>query len=154
MISGSETISRTGSTSFGKRQQLKGQVLGAHRRIFGIIQSLQYRVFRLCHHPGEGDIAHDGGQNIVEIVGYPARKHAQGFEFFHFEKIQLHSFAFGYIGEHTAGTDEFMIAVEHRGSGYQGPYFPAILAAQPAFVPACLPLGALQHCLCMIRDIV
>ena len=67
-------------TTTGKSEQLPGQVGGSCQGIFtrgkpcGCLMPFPYL------HTGEGDVADDNGEDVIEVMGDAAGQNAQGFE--------------------------------------------------------------------------
>src|SRR6266702_1963780 len=67
-----------------------GKVGGSPGTRFGLLQNLRRSVGFINQLPREGDVAHASGQDVVDVMGYPARQDTEGFEFLAPDALLLH----------------------------------------------------------------
>ena len=77
-------------------EHLPGEVRGAGRRRLDPVQVLDRRRLRFQPHQGEIGVSHDGGEDVVEIVGDPPRQDPEAFQLLGVEHLffQLQAFLF------------------------------------------------------------
>ena len=70
-----------GCTPFGKGEQLLGESSRPLTRLFGLRETRHHSGICTYQQLDQGNIAQDDREQIVKIVGNPARQHAYGFDF-------------------------------------------------------------------------
>jgi hypothetical protein len=91
---------------------------------------------RLRDSAQQAQVHHDGGENVVEIVGDAAGELADGLQLLHLAELRFQLPALGDVGEHGEGAAVLAGVVEQGRPGDPGPKLAPILVPEPALVLA------------------
>ncbi len=99
----------------GEGEELLGEIARAEGGVLGVVQAAAHLVVRREDEGGEGDVADDGGEEVVEIVRNAAGEQAELFQGIGFASLGFIALTFGDVAEDKDDADDFVLVIANRG---------------------------------------
>ena len=139
-----------GCAPLGKCYQAVGQLLGDQGGFLSLIQPIVLRAVLIERGQAEGNIPHDGRQQVVVVVGNPARQRRNRLQLPRFEQLFLDTPTLGVVTDDEQFTEAFF---EGQGTGNKLDIDPAPVACFQPRITVNQPvlLRLIQHTALVIR---
>ncbi len=98
-----------GQPALGEGDELPGQVAGPQGGPLHLLQAGMNFLGGVGVHLGQGDVAHDGGQEVVEVVGDSPGQAAYRLHLLHLLQVLLQGFALAQVAGHPVGSQEVLV---------------------------------------------
>ncbi len=116
----------------GKGEELLCEIAGAETGVLGVVQARAHLIVWRQEEGGEGDVADDGGEEVVEIVRDAAGQKAELLEGVCFAAFGFIALPFGDVAEDENDADDFVLAVANGGGDLLDDVLVAVLAIKVA----------------------